>query len=145
MREDLFVFVVSFFANWGWQTLGKVPNPATGKEDKNLGMAKQVVDILEMLQEKTKGNLNEQETKVLNTTIAELQLNYVEEAKKEKKEKEEKEKTDNTEKSDKDNEKGVEKELEKESQKESHKGVEEESVEKESGEEPKKEPEKTSG
>ncbi len=125
MKEDLFVFVVSFFANWGWQTLGKVPDLATGKEEKNLNMAKQVIDILEMLQGKTKGNLNEQETKILDTTISELQLNYVEEVKKEK---------ENT---DKGNEKGHEKE--------SEDSVEKKSVEKESGEEPKKEePEKES-
>lgn len=125
MKEDLFVFVVSFFANWGWQTLGKVPDLATGKEEKNLNMAKQVIDILEMLQGKTKGNLNEQETKILDTTISELQLNYVEEVKKEK---------ENT---DKGNEKGHEKE--------SEESVEKKSVEKESGEEPKKEePEKES-
>ena len=84
MEEELFVFVVSFFANWGWQAMGKVPNPLTGKIEKNLELAKRIIDIMEMLAEKTKGNLTKDEERVIAATITELQLNYVDELEKEK-------------------------------------------------------------
>jgi hypothetical protein len=82
MAEGLFNFVVTFFSGWGWQALGKVPNPVTGKIERNLEMAKQIIEIVEMLRGKTKGNLTEDEEKLLTGVIAELQLNYVDELKK---------------------------------------------------------------
>ncbi len=82
MAEGLFNFVVTFFSGWGWQSMGKVPNPVTGKVERNLEMAKQIIEILEMLKEKTKGNLTAEEDRLLAGTIAELQLNYVDELKK---------------------------------------------------------------
>lgn len=85
MKEELFTYVVGFFASWAWQSLGKIPNPVNGKVEKNLEVAKQAIDILEMLKEKTKGNLNEKEERYLVATITELQLNYVDELNKEKK------------------------------------------------------------
>ncbi|HOL22964.1 MAG TPA: DUF1844 domain-containing protein [bacterium] len=90
MEEGLFTFVVSFFANWGWQAMGKVANPLTGKIEKNLELARQIIDIMEMLQEKTKGNLTKDEERILTATIAELQLNYVDELEKERAPKEKK-------------------------------------------------------
>lgn len=82
MKEDLFNFVVTFFSSWGWQSLGKVANPVTGKAERNLDVAKQTIEIMEMLKQKTKGNLTEEETKLLDGLLAELQLNYVDELKK---------------------------------------------------------------
>ncbi|MGI6596100.1 MAG: DUF1844 domain-containing protein [Elusimicrobia bacterium] len=84
MEENLFIFVVSFFTEWGWQVLGKVPNPLTGKTEKNLVLARRVIDILGMLQQKTQNNLTKDEERVISAAIAELQLNYVDEAKKER-------------------------------------------------------------
>jgi len=82
MAEGLFHFVVTFFAGWGWQALGKVPNPVNGKVERNLELAKQIIDITEMLKEKTKGNLTDEESRMLTEVIAGLQLNYVDELKK---------------------------------------------------------------
>jgi hypothetical protein len=79
MKEGLFNYVISFFATWAWQTLGKVPSPITGKAEKKLEEAKQAIDILETLREKTKGNLDNTEEKLLTSTIAELQMNYIDE------------------------------------------------------------------
>jgi len=90
MEEGLFTFVISFFADWGWQAMGKVANPITGKVEKNLELARKIIDIVEMLKEKTKGNLTQDEERILSTTIAELQLNYVDELEKERREKENK-------------------------------------------------------
>ncbi|HNS31602.1 MAG TPA: DUF1844 domain-containing protein [bacterium] len=86
MKEELFSFVITFFSGWAWQSLGKVANPVTGKVEKNLDTAKHVIDIMEMLREKTQGNLTDSEKNFLDGTIAELQLNYVDELKKDNKE-----------------------------------------------------------
>lgn len=84
MEENLFNFVVSFFAEWAWQAMGKISNPVTGKVEKNLELARRIIDIIKMLEEKTKGNLTEDEKRILDATITELQLNYVDELEKEK-------------------------------------------------------------
>ena len=103
-NDNQFFFLISFFSSWGWQTLGKIPDPSTGKMTKNLVVAKQVIDLFEMLRAKTQGNLTEQEEKILSNTLADLQLNYVEELKKEsedskKKDSEESASTEKTEQS----------------------------------------------
>ncbi|HOL67448.1 MAG TPA: DUF1844 domain-containing protein [bacterium] len=82
--KHLFSFVVSFFSTWGWQALGKIPDPATGQEVKNLDQANRVIGILQMLREKTQGNLTEEESRLLASALADLQLNYVEEIVREK-------------------------------------------------------------
>lgn len=69
----------------GWQFLGKVPNPATGKIEKDLLQAKQIIDLLEILEQKTKNNLTPDEENILKTTLVNLRLNYVDEVKKSEK------------------------------------------------------------
>ena len=93
MKEGMFVFIITFFSGWGWQALGKVANPATGKIEKNLDTAKHVIDMLDVLRDKTSGNVTEDEKKLMDAAIADLQLNYVHELNKGGKE-EEGEKTD---------------------------------------------------
>lgn len=58
--------------------LGLVPNPHTQKIDKNLVSAKQTIDILGILQEKTRGNLDADEEKILGQILYELRMQYVE-------------------------------------------------------------------
>lgn len=84
--SNKFNVIVMFFSQIGWQSLGKISNPMTGKIEKNLEMAKEIIEILETLKEKTKGNLTEEENRFLISTITDLQLNYVDEVSKEKKE-----------------------------------------------------------
>ena len=60
--------------------LGKMSNPATGKSERNLVQAKMSIDILTMLRKKTEGNLDKEEDKMLNQSIADAQLNYASEA-----------------------------------------------------------------
>ena len=64
-----------------WVQLGKVANPATGKVDRNLEAAKGTIDVLGSLEEKTKGNLNDEEEKLLTRMLLDLRMNYVEETK----------------------------------------------------------------
>ncbi len=68
----------------GWQFLGKVPNPANGKIEKDLLQAQQIIDLLGILEEKTKNNLLPDEKNILDSTLINLRLNYVEEIKKDK-------------------------------------------------------------
>jgi len=85
----LFMSIVLSLSQAAMQHMGKITNPLTGKIDRNLEQAKVTVDMLEMLKEKTTGNLVKDEEKLINETLATLQLNYVDEAKKGEKEKKE--------------------------------------------------------
>jgi len=58
---------------------GDFPEQEDGKTQKNLPAAKQTIDILDMLNEKTKGNLNENEAQLIQGVLYELKLRYVKE------------------------------------------------------------------
>jgi uncharacterized protein DUF1844 len=58
--------------------LGQIPNPKTGEGEVNLELAKMFIDQLEMIQEKTRGNLTNEESTVLKNTLSNLQMLYVE-------------------------------------------------------------------
>ena len=58
--------------------LGQIPHPQTGKAEVNLDMAQLLIDQLVMIQEKTKGNLNTDESRILAGTISNLQMGFVE-------------------------------------------------------------------
>jgi len=62
--------------------LGQIPNPKTGEGEVNLELAKMFIDQLAMIQEKTRGNLSNEESTVLRNTISNLQMVYVEVAQK---------------------------------------------------------------
>ena len=57
--------------------LGELPDPITQKKKVNLLLAKQTIDTLEMLKEKTKGNLTIDEEKLLDTILYELKLKFI--------------------------------------------------------------------
>ncbi len=86
-KEDfdaIFMQLIIGLQSSAWMLLGKVANPITGKVEKNLESARGTIDMLMMLQAKTKGNLTKVEEDYLNNTINQLQLNYVEESKEKK-------------------------------------------------------------
>jgi hypothetical protein len=68
------------FKTAAFQQLGKTLNPMTGKVEKNLEQARFSIDMIEMLKDKTRGNLPEELDKLLDSTLLELRMNYVEEA-----------------------------------------------------------------
>jgi len=76
-----FLDMVGLFGTQAMIALGKLANPATGKAEKNLPAARLFIDTLEMLEGKTRGNLNSDETKVLHATLTDLRLMFVEESK----------------------------------------------------------------
>lgn len=60
--------------------LGQIPHPHTGKAEVNLEMAQLLIDQLVMIQEKTKGNLTNDESRILANALANLQIAFVETA-----------------------------------------------------------------
>jgi Domain of unknown function (DUF1844) len=58
--------------------LGQIPNPKTGEPEVNLDLARMFIDQLGMIQEKTRGNLTNEETTVLRNTLSNLQMAFVE-------------------------------------------------------------------
>lgn len=61
--------------------LGEIPDPASGKEQKDLAMAKQTIDLIAMLEEKTRGNLTSEEENLVKHVLYELRLRYVQKSK----------------------------------------------------------------
>lgn len=73
---DFATFVLSM-ANTALFQLGLVPGP-DGQTHKDLMGARQTIDIIALLQEKTQGNLTEQEAKIIADTLFQLRMAYVE-------------------------------------------------------------------
>jgi hypothetical protein len=57
--------------------LGEIQDPFTQKSAKNLPLAKQTIDLISMLKEKTKGNLSPEEEKVIEHILYDLRMRYV--------------------------------------------------------------------
>ncbi|MDA0712209.1 MAG: DUF1844 domain-containing protein, partial [bacterium] len=81
-NEFLFMQMVMMFQGMAMQNLGKVMNPVTNKAERNLDQAKNMIDLLGMLEAKTKGNLGNNERNMLTHALYELRMNYVDEVKK---------------------------------------------------------------
>ena len=62
--------------------LGEIPDPLSGNVSKDISVAKQMIDIIGMLREKTKGNLNGGEDKLMEEILFDLRMKYVEAVKK---------------------------------------------------------------
>jgi hypothetical protein len=58
--------------------LGQIPSPQTGRPEVNLELAQLFIDQLAMIQEKTRGNLSNEESAVLRNTLSNLQMAFVE-------------------------------------------------------------------
>jgi hypothetical protein len=58
--------------------LGDAPDPASGQVSRNLPMARQSIDLVAMLQDKTRGNLTGDEERMLSQALFDLRMRYVE-------------------------------------------------------------------
>lgn len=76
-RIDFSSFILSLYSS-GLVQLGKVEDPSTGKKTVNLALAKHTIEMIAMLEEKTKGNLNEEEENLLKALLSEIRMAYVE-------------------------------------------------------------------
>jgi hypothetical protein len=72
---DFSTFVISL-ASSAQVNLGAIPHPETNQTSQNFPAAKQMIDILGILKEKTKGNLTEAESSLLDQVLFNLHLHY---------------------------------------------------------------------
>jgi hypothetical protein len=80
-KQDLpeadFKFFLTTLGMQAWIALGMIPNPVTEKTEENFNQAKFIIDTLEVLEKKTKGNLDKEETELLEHLLYDLRLAYV--------------------------------------------------------------------
>ena len=72
-----FIEFVMMQAQQAAMFLGRIPNPQTGKPEVNLEIARMFIDQLEMIHEKTRGNLTTEESEILSRVLSDLQLTFV--------------------------------------------------------------------
>ncbi|CAN5655104.1 hypothetical protein BH10BAC5_BH10BAC5_04190 [soil metagenome] len=80
----MFYSLIQDFHMRGMVYLGKLKNPMTDKIEKNLEAVQIIIDMLDMLKEKTVNNLKDDEKRYLDQALMDLRLNYVDEAAKDK-------------------------------------------------------------
>jgi len=73
---DFSTFVLSLGSS-AMVNLGKIPAPGTDQIAKDVPAAKQIIDILALLEEKTRGNLDDAEAKLLQSLLYDLRVQYV--------------------------------------------------------------------
>jgi len=78
IMSALFANMVVQQTNLALMLLGKVPSPETGQPMQDLDAAKMFIDQLEMLEAKTRGNLDKNEEKLLGQSLTSLRLAFVE-------------------------------------------------------------------
>ncbi|MDP2990635.1 MAG: DUF1844 domain-containing protein [Kiritimatiellota bacterium] len=77
INKVLFMHLVSMLAMSAIQQMGKLVDPGTGKAEINLEAAQATIDMLDMLEARTRGNLDTEETRLLKDTLMSLKMNYV--------------------------------------------------------------------
>jgi hypothetical protein len=80
MTQRFIEFIMMHAQNAAFM-LGQIPHPQSGKAEVNLDMAQLLIDQLVMIQDKTQGNLNSDESRILAGAISNLQMAFVEAAK----------------------------------------------------------------
>ena len=83
-NDSLFIQLLYIFHASALQSMGKLKNPVSDKIERDMEQAKQGIEMLEMLKEKTKGNLSDELAKMMDGFLTELRLNYVDEMAKDK-------------------------------------------------------------
>ena len=76
-NNELFITLVSSLTSQAWVQLGKMKNPVSDKIEKNLEAASMSIDMVTMIQYKTKNNLDEYESKLLEQSLNDLRMNFV--------------------------------------------------------------------
>lgn len=87
--DALFIQLILQFQTSAMIGMGKLKNPVTDKIEKDLEATKLSIDMIDMIKEKTKGNLSDDEERLITQISRDLKLNYVDELEKERKEKSE--------------------------------------------------------
>ena len=69
-------YILSYYTQ-GLVLLGEVPNPYTNKKEEDVEAVRHTIEILSMLEEKTKGNLSNEEQKLLENVLYELRMKFM--------------------------------------------------------------------
>jgi hypothetical protein len=69
-------YILSYYTQ-GLVLLGEVPNPYTNKKEEDVEAARHTIDILSMLEQKTKGNLGSDEQQLLESVLYELRMKFM--------------------------------------------------------------------
>jgi Domain of unknown function (DUF1844) len=77
--EITFSSLIFSLSSTAFMHLGALPDPNTGKTDKNLIMAKQTIDLLGVLREKTRNNLEQEEENLFDHLLYDLRMAYIKE------------------------------------------------------------------
>ncbi len=77
LPEITFSNLIFSFSTSALIQLGEIEDPVTKKRDKNLPLAKQTIDLIGMLKEKTKGNLTPEEERLIDNILFDLRMRYV--------------------------------------------------------------------
>lgn len=77
--SQMFFTLIYSFQMQAMIGLGKLNNPVTNKSEKDLDAASMAIDMLEMLQDKSRNNISTEEETFLNETLTNLRLNFLEE------------------------------------------------------------------
>ncbi|MCH8300001.1 MAG: DUF1844 domain-containing protein [Candidatus Marinimicrobia bacterium] len=89
--DPLFINLVLTLHNAAMLQMGKLKNPASDKIERDMSQAEMSIDMLDMLKNKSEGNLTDEEKSILSRTLNELKMNFMDEkAKDEKSDSEEK-------------------------------------------------------
>lgn len=86
MEIHFMQFISSLYSSCMFQ-LGKIMNPISGKVEKDLVGARATIEMLRMIEAKTEGNLSAKEKGAITDALANMQMNYVDEVKKEQEKK----------------------------------------------------------
>ncbi len=78
---DFSTFILSL-SHSALMHLGEAPHPDTNQQAENLALARQTIDLIGILEEKTKGNLTGDEERLLSQVLFDLRMRFVEHAKK---------------------------------------------------------------
>lgn len=78
--DPMFLGLIASLHSSGMIQLGKLANPVTGKAERDLEGVRQTIDLLGMLQTKTRGNLSDDESRFIERALYELRLNFLEES-----------------------------------------------------------------
>ncbi len=77
MPQVTFSTFILSLASSALMQLGEIPNPETGRVEQQLDLARHTIDVLEMLNGKTRGCLNEEEKALLSDILHEVKMKYV--------------------------------------------------------------------
>ncbi|HVP15502.1 MAG TPA: DUF1844 domain-containing protein [Terriglobales bacterium] len=81
-QAALFLQLVLGLQQNGMIALGKLMNPITRQIERNLDVARDMIDTLEAIESRTRGNLEKDEARIVRQVLTDLRMNYVDEVRK---------------------------------------------------------------